>query len=342
MGRIQTANNGDARVSRTYYPNGLLQTETQRIRTLAKLSEGGDTTSHQYTLTYTYDRNGRRKELQHPANLTPVVSGVIKDRTRYDYHPFGALNTVTDILDHVYRYKYTPRTEVDSVFLPRGWKEHFTYNPDGNLERHVLRNASGALVRNLTLNYDARGRMIQSAGQPDTLRAWHSGLGHLVRSSRVAYGLTVEGLLRQDVVHESFTNDALGNLRTMVTYDTVRLNGSDYQRGVRDQWHSYAITPHASTAGIRSAQSTRPGTTSPAIRPSPINVATRLMQRWRIGPRSMTRKDGCAPPTSAATRMQGKSWLPIVPRSKSIGMTRWDAASGFEPVACARTIPTRT
>src|SRR5688572_22684224 len=97
-GNLLTPNDRDAPRSRTDHRNGQLKTETQRIRTLAELSAGGDTITHAYTLTYTYDRNGRRRELQHPASLAPVVSGIIKDRTRYDYHPFGELSKVTDVL----------------------------------------------------------------------------------------------------------------------------------------------------------------------------------------------------------------------------------------------------
>jgi hypothetical protein len=150
---------------------------------------------------------------------------VIKDRTRYEYSPFGGLAKVTDVLGHEYRFTYTPRTEVDSLYLPRGVKERLTYDLDGNLATHVVRNGSGGLVRNLSLRYDGRGRMVGSYGQPDTVKTYYSGLGHLTKSSRWLHGVTVTGLPRRDAVHGTFTNDAIGNVRTLATLDSVRING---------------------------------------------------------------------------------------------------------------------
>jgi len=46
-GNLLTANNHDARITRTYYDNGLLKTERQQIRTLKELSAGGNDTTAQ-------------------------------------------------------------------------------------------------------------------------------------------------------------------------------------------------------------------------------------------------------------------------------------------------------
>jgi RHS repeat-associated protein len=226
LGNTLTANNRDARVTRTYYNNSLLKTETQQIRTLAEIPAGGSFNSHVHTLTYKYDKDGRRIELQHPSNLAPMVGGVLKDRTSYLYYSFGELERVTDLLGHQYRYTYSLRTEQDSLYLPRGVKERFTYDQDGNLATYVVRNGAGALMRNLTMRYDGRGRLVRSLGLPDTLIVRHSGLGHVVSSNLVTHGFNQVGGTLDHTVNETFTNDALGNLRSMVSTATVVAQGA--------------------------------------------------------------------------------------------------------------------
>ncbi|MGH7633555.1 MAG: hypothetical protein ACRENC_07480, partial [Gemmatimonadaceae bacterium] len=54
-GRLTRANNGDAKVTRTYFATGALATETDSLRTLTALSAGGDFTHHIYTTRSAYD-----------------------------------------------------------------------------------------------------------------------------------------------------------------------------------------------------------------------------------------------------------------------------------------------
>ncbi|MGH8436901.1 MAG: RHS repeat-associated core domain-containing protein [Pseudomonas sp.] len=235
-----SANNRDAQVSRTYFPNGLPQTETQRIRTLAELSDGGNFSSHAYTMTYTYDLNGRRTELLHPANLRPTLMFGIADKTRYEYHAFGELAKVIDPLSHEYRFTYTPGLQLDSLYLPRNVRENFTYNADGNVASHVARNGSGQLIRDVAIRYDGRGRQVRMRGLPDTLDAFHSGLGHLVKTEFRTGANTRSGDVAKLTTHELFTNDAMGNRRTATTHDSTFVNGVFAQRTFRDEVQTFA------------------------------------------------------------------------------------------------------
>src|SRR6266498_650033 len=55
-GRLLTADNADAKVKRTYYPNGLIQTDSLRIQTVAR----DNWETHKYGLLNKYDLDGRR------------------------------------------------------------------------------------------------------------------------------------------------------------------------------------------------------------------------------------------------------------------------------------------
>jgi YD repeat-containing protein len=81
MGNVLTANNRDAQVSRTYFPNGAVKTDTLRLREYATSSFS----STRYGLAYSYDRNGRRSALRHPYAYAPQGSGM-SDSVRYVYN----------------------------------------------------------------------------------------------------------------------------------------------------------------------------------------------------------------------------------------------------------------
>lgn len=78
-GRVTQANNRYAQVSRGYYTNGWLGTATQKVREY----NGTSFSTHVYTLSYGYDRNGRRIRLTHPTQLKPSNAGP----TEYRYNP---------------------------------------------------------------------------------------------------------------------------------------------------------------------------------------------------------------------------------------------------------------
>jgi YD repeat-containing protein len=89
-GNLIRAANADAVVSRRYFPNGLLKTDTLKIRTYT----GTDTTSHVYGLAYMYDLEGRRTELDVPTNIAPWPNSAFAQLYHYD-SVIGALDAIS-------------------------------------------------------------------------------------------------------------------------------------------------------------------------------------------------------------------------------------------------------
>lgn len=207
LGNMWQADNGDALVRRTFYPNGSLATETQTIRTVAPLSAGGGWTQHVYKLTYRYDLDGRRVALKYPAQLAPQGTGAA-DSARFTYDPeTGALAQVWDPLGNTFRHHYNLPGELDTLYLPNGVFDARGYDADANLTVHRV---SGSR-RETVLDYDARGKVLRSAnsyGIRDTLWAAYSGLGHLVGSAHVGWGYNVP---LRDSTTDVLAYDALGN-----------------------------------------------------------------------------------------------------------------------------------
>lgn len=217
LGNITVANNGDAQVSRRYYPGGALKSDTLRIRTV----NGSDFNTHVYGIEYAYDLNGRRTDLIHPSNLR---SGTPRDRTSYVYDAqTGLLKTVVDLLGNAFRYEYDAEGRLVSLTLPGGIREGYAYDGDGRLTRHEVLNGSTSpykwsepKLRDATLRYDGRDKLthtLNAAGTRDTLLASYDGLGHLIGSSFSSHGHEyLTGVPVTSRVAEAFRYDALGNL----------------------------------------------------------------------------------------------------------------------------------
>lgn len=77
MGNLTVADNEDARVRRSYYPNGQLRRDSSYVQTLAR----DDWTKHPYGAVHSYDLNGRPMELTLPTQLTPLTGARIRSRT---------------------------------------------------------------------------------------------------------------------------------------------------------------------------------------------------------------------------------------------------------------------
>ncbi|HET7586189.1 MAG TPA: RHS repeat-associated core domain-containing protein [Gemmatimonadaceae bacterium] len=233
LGRMIRADNPFAQVRRAYLPNGLLKTDSLRIRTVKDLSSGGNFTTHVYGLAYAYDLNGRRTAVTHPQQLAPVVSGFRRDRTTYAYDPvIGALTTVTDPLGFTFTYTYNPRSQISGLALPDGRSESYTYDPDGNLSRHLLTDPQSAIGRDVTLSYDGRGRMLSASNAVfphDIQTVKYDGLGKVVRSRLTAQGTFVDFLTSPPSItsgtytsSDSLATDALGHLMRVVSGDTTQ------------------------------------------------------------------------------------------------------------------------
>jgi RHS repeat-associated protein len=229
-GNMTVADNNDARVRRSYYPNGQLKTDTLMIRTYA----GTDFTKHRYGILHRYDRNGRRTITKHPWQLAPRLSSV-QDSVRYEYDPVvGYLNTVWDLIGYKHEFLVNERGERFKMTLTSTMVDSSGYDPAGRLTSHrIFDRATMAefphpdvVLRNDTLTYDLRDKVLKSAGRQgfaDTTTTKYSGLGHAIEFDFAAPALTNYGLTARVVTKERMRLDALGN--SYVLYDSTNAHG---------------------------------------------------------------------------------------------------------------------
>jgi RHS repeat-associated protein len=221
VGRVLIANNGDAKVSRSYYPGGFLKSDTTRVRTLADTSSGGDFTHHVYGVNYSYDLAGRVTTLTVPNQIAPriqpdtlsavlMISGQtqsIKDQIAYTYdtgtNGTGWLLRVDGLLpSDVFRYGYAPRGEIATLSSvetapdgPTALPVHESrgYDDDGSLiTQQVLRTNTAVTdtLRRASMTVDAEGRVLvlrdsakyASSITRDSAVYLYSGLGQMLSS----------------------------------------------------------------------------------------------------------------------------------------------------------------
>src|SRR3989454_8180925 len=107
-GNMMQADNRDAHVRRTYYPSGLLATDSLWLRNYQDAGFGTV-----YGLRYGYDRDGRRSWLKLPGAM-PGTGG--QDSMAYSYSSAnGALIRVRDVTDRRDSLTYTPAGRLDSL-----------------------------------------------------------------------------------------------------------------------------------------------------------------------------------------------------------------------------------
>ncbi|HEX8695960.1 MAG TPA: RHS repeat-associated core domain-containing protein [Longimicrobium sp.] len=195
-GNIVRADNGDARVRRQYYPNGLLRSETQQLRAYA----GGDFSAHTYTLGYEYDLNGRRTAVIHPAQLAPAGG---TGRTEYHHALHAALDTVRDVMGGRFVYRWNPDGSLASRISAT--EQTFTYDLGGRLAHRVEMRGTTP-VHDETYAYDLRGKTLSVVAAPERQRILnrYTGLGALTYS----YTRDQERELR---TAEEYVLDALAN-----------------------------------------------------------------------------------------------------------------------------------
>jgi len=240
LGDLETANNAFARISRSYFPSGLLNGDTLRIQAVDTTNTNWDL--HKYVVRHTYDLDGRETVLSIPSQL---ASGVWQDIT-YAYEPVaGAVQSVVDVQHNTYTFGYTNRNELASITYPAQYQETFRYDGDGRLATDTLKNQGSiafprlqaSLVRATAFRYDARDRALMGtdpSGSLDTLTFGYSGLGHLVTSKFVRRPL---GGGPRSATGERFTYDPLANRISSEFGDTTpsttyyEIYPSSYQAG---------------------------------------------------------------------------------------------------------------
>ena len=237
VGNMLTAYNREARVKRSYHPNGLLKTDTLRIRTVAEDTTDAGFDQHKYGLEYLYDLDGRRTDLLHPAQLR---AGTVRDRTSYTYHPqMGALQTVTDLMGNVFTYGYNAAGQDSSVARPGGITETYGYDAGGRLGLHVVLNQNSSVyLRYTDFQYDARDKVTRTAnlqGTRDTVATSYSPLGHLTDSWFRSRQLASNGSTIVYTVTENYDYDAMANFQHSSTTTTQ----DGFQTSIRQRNQGY-------------------------------------------------------------------------------------------------------
>lgn len=193
--------NRDARISRSWYPGGLLRGDTLRIRTYT----GGDFTQHVYGLEHRYDLSGRQTVLRNPAQLAAVPG---QDSVRYAYDAAtGALASVTDPAGNLFGYQYDNAGYLVTRTIPGQITESLSYDLEGRLASQSIVSAnpaigSGGLLVSAGLAYDARDKVLRGANGQSS----YDGMGALSRWTAI-----YENDDREDT---RTTLDPLGNVRS--------------------------------------------------------------------------------------------------------------------------------
>jgi RHS repeat-associated protein len=224
-GRTVEADNVNSHVSRQYYLNGLLQTETQRVRTLPDSGAQGSFIQHIYIVGYHYDLDGRRDTLYYPSQVgIASFNGSIGTAQSYAYNDTtGWLASTTDPSGIVANFTYTARGDLSLLQFPGwNWEQSRVYDGNGNVTSDIVTNIAGdSSERNTALTYDARNKALFSGNTErlhDTLWAAYTGLGYVAVDSSHAYNLQ-SGAFNSTTEH--FRYDPLGNRLYDTTSSTV-------------------------------------------------------------------------------------------------------------------------
>lgn len=242
-GNLRTANNRSARITRTYYPNGMLKTDELRIRRYAPqdssvrpppiepeaigllaLSDDpypdAEFNEHVFKLEYRYDLNGRRTELHHPRNL--VGSG---QPTRYEYNPAGQLKSVQDHAQNLFEFYYDSRGRLIETYGPGGTFEERRYDDFDRLVRRI-QGRGGSVILSDSLEYDARDKLLRvyvGGGLGYDMINHYSGLGVLAASEwrRGTGGYDIEEWYTDPLGHADSSRTSLqieGNRKVVSKY----------------------------------------------------------------------------------------------------------------------------
>lgn len=224
-GRIRTANNNHAQVSRGYANGGALTGDTLRTAVFDASAHppAQKFAKHLYGVRYRYDLDGRRIALIHPATIAFNDDGVVADSVAYKYDVVtGQLEWIQGIHGEFtdrYRHMWDLNGRLDSLESPHPPSEaphraeKYAYDDDANMIRrhlhgdnHQLPNGTFTTVFHAdTLGHDARGKAISVRTMKDTTRYDYNGLGTVVFS-------TGWHRLTGEITNETFTADAFANV----------------------------------------------------------------------------------------------------------------------------------
>jgi RHS repeat-associated protein len=269
-GALIAADNRDAQIRRTYYPNGALKTDTLRIRTWAEIAEGGNFNQHVYATEFGYDLSGRRTWMEHPDAIEPVNgnTGERYSRQTYGYDSeTGALAVVRDVLGLEYTFHYNAEGALVETRHPGGRTEKLTYDADGRRTRRLLTspnyNGVGAglyTISDVDYGFDQRGMPSRALdrGQDPGAHGDHyftyTQLGRVYDVKGSGYGSG--GASGLPATGETYRWDALGNRlqhqqaedawATVSEYiaNTTRLSSSHPPDGVANSGQPYLFAEY--------------------------------------------------------------------------------------------------
>jgi RHS repeat-associated protein len=193
------AQNNDAIVRRSYYPNGALRGDTLQLR-----DYGTPEYSTSYGLQYTYDLAGRVTGMKHPENLAPG------QWEHYGYHPgTGALSQLTARQGESFGFQYDNLGRPTAMQMPGSMVDSAGYDVEGRRTWHRVR-GPGFMSMSETMQYDARGKLVRAESWRPAMgtgvhQQWYSGIGNLVATDWYADGTNYRAT-------EEYVIDALGNV----------------------------------------------------------------------------------------------------------------------------------
>ena len=243
-GRMLSADNGDARVRRTYFTSGQVQTDSLWIRNYS-----GNTFAHAYGLRYSYDLNGRTSALHHPAQLAAGPGA--RDSVHYAYDDTtGALGSVTTLLGNQTSFLYDLNGRLVRETRPGGIVDSTVYDSLGRETLEQVTNGSTSsykdpdtLLRHTILQYAVDPARVSAAlnthGWKDTLLASYTGTGSLSSLSYSRPANTSDSALYVgtggDAASQSFHLDPLGNTHGGYASTTGSIGyGNSFSQGSTD------------------------------------------------------------------------------------------------------------
>ncbi len=185
-------------IARTYFPNGLIATDTQKIAATAYPQS--DFTKHVYVIGYQYDVGGRRTSLGMPTQLGG-------GNVTYTYDPrTGQVATITDPAGIRFRYHYDAQSRLDSLIRRDGLSDAITESRTYDLASRVALRRIWTPTTTLladTITYDMLGRAAHVGNEHGSDTTAYFSLGYVTSS-------TIDGRTSR------FTLDAMQN-RTSAT-----------------------------------------------------------------------------------------------------------------------------
>ena len=220
-GRITSAVNKNASVSRSYHSSGALLSETLGIKSRDRA------TTHSYTTSYGYDVMNRRISMTAPA----LFSGV---PTTYGYDPQGGeLTSVHDIAGNSFGMTYSGENQLLSISYPGSFTETLGYDGYSRLISDGISGPANStfphypstILRSLSItSYNTRDQILSSSDpssyNADQVQATYSGLGHLANSQ----------------LHQLLSNAVTGGTGTFDSNDDDTYDGLGNILGGTERW----------------------------------------------------------------------------------------------------------